>query len=70
MRKFLASTIFAAILLGFFTSKVFAHPGRLDAAGCHTCYTNCTEKWNLKYGEYHCHQKKVAKTSAKRKAKN
>jgi hypothetical protein len=32
----------------------YAHPGRTDNNGCHTCYTNC-ENWGLKYGEYHCH---------------
>lgn len=34
--------------------KVYAHPGRTDANGCHTCRTNCA-KWGLNQGEYHCH---------------
>ncbi len=33
---------------------VFAHPGRTDSNGCHTCRTNCS-KYGLKTGEYHCH---------------
>lgn len=33
---------------------VFAHPGRTDSSGCHTCKTNCA-RWGLSYGEYHCH---------------
>lgn len=33
---------------------VYAHPGRTDSSGCHTCRTNC-ENWGLSYGEYHCH---------------
>lgn len=32
----------------------FAHPGRTDSSGCHTCRTNCPS-WGLSYGEYHCH---------------
>jgi hypothetical protein len=58
--------------------SVFAHPGRTDANGCHTCRTNC-ESWGLKYGEYHCHGgnvketvkevKNTAKTEAKKIAK-
>ncbi len=46
-----------AILL--FSSKnfVFAHPGRTDSSGCHTCRTNCPS-WGLDYGEYHCHRAK------------
>ena len=32
----------------------FAHSGRTDAAGCHTCRTNCS-RYGLKNGEYHCH---------------
>lgn len=32
-----------------------AHPGGLDSSGCHTCRTNCTEKYGIPYGDYHCH---------------
>lgn len=35
----------------------FAHPGRTDSVGCHTCRTNCPN-WGLSYGEYHCHRSK------------
>ncbi|WP_068617885.1 copper amine oxidase N-terminal domain-containing protein [Paenibacillus tuaregi] len=35
-------------------SIVSAHPGRTDANGGHTCWTNCS-KWGLEYGEYHYH---------------
>jgi hypothetical protein len=38
-------------------SVTFAHPGRTDKKGGHTCKTNCT-KWGLKYGHYHYHNKK------------
>lgn len=31
-----------------------AHPGRTDANGGHTCWTNCA-KWGLKNGQYHYH---------------
>ena len=33
---------------------VYAHPGRTDSSGGHTCRTNC-ESWGLGYGEYHSH---------------
>ena len=36
----------------------FAHPGRTDSSGCHTCRTNCPN-WGLSYGEYHCHRAKT-----------
>lgn len=35
----------------------FAHSGRTDSSGCHTCRTNCA-KWGLSTGEYHCHNSK------------
>lgn len=41
-----------------FPSVIFAHPGRTDSSGCHTCRTNCA-KWGLSTGEYHCHQAKT-----------
>lgn len=37
--------------------SVFAHPGRTDSSGCHTCRTNCAS-WGLSTGEYHCHRSK------------
>lgn len=36
----------------------FAHPGRTDSSGCHTCKTNCSN-WGLSSGEYHCHNAKA-----------
>lgn len=38
----------------FSTTTVFAHPGKTDKNGGHTCNTNC-EKWGLKKGQYHYH---------------
>ncbi len=32
-----------------------AHPGGTDGNGCHTCRTNCTERWGIPYGYYHRH---------------
>lgn len=49
-------SIFVVILL-FLPSIIFAHPGRTDSSGCHTCRTNCPS-WGLSYGEYHCHRAK------------
>lgn len=43
--------IFIALLIN---CKVYAHPGRTDSHGCHTCRTNCA-KWGLSQGQYHCH---------------
>ncbi len=50
-------------ILLFSTSAVFAHPGRTDSNGCHTCRTNC-EKYGLAYGEYHCHDGRSGNTSS------
>ena len=47
--------VFTFALLG---QVVFAHPGRTDSSGCHTCRTNCSS-WGLSYGEYHCHRAKA-----------
>lgn len=35
----------------------FAHPGRTDSSGGHTCRTNCAS-WGLSTGEYHYHRSK------------
>ena len=35
----------------------FAHPGRTDSSGGHTCRTKCTS-WGLSTGEYHYHRSK------------
>lgn len=41
-------------LLASFSAPAFAHPGRTDSSGCHTCRTNCAS-WGLEEGQYHCH---------------
>ena len=51
MKKIFLIGLFASIL---FIPDVYAHPGRTDSDGCHTCKTNCS-KWGLEDGEYHCH---------------
>jgi hypothetical protein len=35
-------------------APVYAHPGRTDSSGDHTCRTNCAN-WGLGDGEYHSH---------------
>lgn len=51
---------FAIIILIIFLIPLisFAHSGRTDSAGCHTCRTNCPS-YGLSYGEYHCHTPKT-----------
>ncbi|RKQ16921.1 YHYH domain-containing protein [Ureibacillus endophyticus] len=44
-----------ALIMVLSASSVYAHPGRTDSNGGHTCRTNCTERWGLEYGEYHYH---------------
>jgi len=51
MKKILLIGLFVSML---FIPDVYAHPGRTDSDGCHTCKTNCS-KWGLEDGEYHCH---------------
>jgi len=63
MKKWLKQnwSIGCIIFVFAFTSSgqiVFAHPGRTDSSGCHTCRTNCPS-WGLSYGEYHCHRAKA-----------
>ena len=52
--KKLFTIIMLCIVVLFSPIAVFAHPGRTDANGGHTCRTNC-EKWGLQYGQYHYH---------------
>ena len=48
--------IFLALLaLALTVSPAFAHPGNMDADGCHYCRTNCA-KWGEVEGERHCHE--------------
>lgn len=51
--------LIVSVVLGllFGPETIFAHPGRTNSAGCHTCRTNC-QNWGLSYGEYHCHRSK------------
>lgn len=50
-----AISTFLFLLSCLFTQEVtYAHPGRTDEDGGHTCYTNCGD-WGLEYGEYHYH---------------
>jgi hypothetical protein len=59
MKSYNKKLIMLVILLCsvFFPSVSFAHPGRTDSSGCHTCKTNCAS-WGLSTGEYHCHNSK------------
>lgn len=49
--------VIVALALSFGPAVTFAHPGKTDSVGCHTCRTNCSN-WGLSYGEYHCHKSK------------
>ncbi len=57
IKKYLLLTVILVGLFGLFF-YTFAHPGRTDSSGCHTCRTNCPS-WGLSYGEYHCHRVKA-----------
>lgn len=50
--------VMCALAVSIVPAFVFAHPGRTDSSGCHTCKTNCPN-WGLSYGEYHCHNAKA-----------
>ena len=66
MKKF----IFFIFIITLLTPQIsFAHPGRTDFKGGHTCKTNCKD-WGLRDGEYHVHgtKTKEAKTEAKKTA--
>ncbi|MEX2029300.1 MAG: YHYH domain-containing protein [Candidatus Paceibacterota bacterium] len=54
MKKIILSLIISAIIV---PSISFAHPGRTDSSGGHTCRTNCAD-WGLSTGEYHYHRSK------------
>ena len=53
-RILILGLILSSLLL--FTSSVvtYAHPGRTDSSGGHTCRTNCAS-WGYGQGEYHDH---------------
>ena len=42
------------VVLTLISALVYAHSGRTDSLGCHTCRTNC-EKYGIEYGFYHRH---------------
>lgn len=54
MKKVVSYLFLGIIFLFIQISVVYAHPGRTDSSGCHTCRTNCSS-WGLSYGQYHCH---------------
>lgn len=56
---FISTLIVVAILLltVVIAPISYAHPGRTDSSGCHTCRTNCSS-WGLSTGSYHCHRSK------------
>lgn len=48
------------VIASFVISPIaYAHSGRTDSQGGHTCRTKCVEKWGLEYGEYHYHNNKI-----------
>lgn len=61
--------IFLLIINMLFVSCVYAHPGRTDANGCHTCKTNC-EKWGYEYGTTHCHNSSTSDQNATNNSSN
>ncbi|MBC2686674.1 YHYH domain-containing protein [Bacillus toyonensis] len=60
VKKILLTTSVALLIAPI---SAYAHPGRTDANGGHTCRTNC-EKWGLQYGEYHYHNKPASSSGA------
>ncbi len=60
VKKLLLTTSIALLVVPI---SAYAHPGRTDANGGHTCRTNC-EKWGLQYGEYHYHNKPASSSGA------
>ncbi|MDR4986260.1 hypothetical protein CN491_21940 [Bacillus cereus] len=60
VKKLLLTTSIALLVAPI---AAYAHPGRTDANGGHTCRTNC-EKWGLQYGEYHYHNKPASSSGA------
>lgn len=50
----LKNGIVILVMVILYSGSVYAHPGRTDSRGCHTCRNNC-ERWGLSYGQYHCH---------------
>ncbi|MFC0560924.1 YHYH domain-containing protein [Halalkalibacter alkalisediminis] len=63
MKKFLVIAGLLILTLFLSVQETFAHPGRTDSNGGHTCRTNC-EKWGYKTGEYHKHNGGTKNTSS------
>jgi len=55
--NFILLVVVVVLSVSFGPTVTFAHPGRTDSSGCHTCRTNCPN-WGLSFGEYHCHRSK------------
>ena len=60
MKKVLILIVVSLLLT---VNQTYAHPGRTDANGGHTCLTNCLA-WGLKDGEYHTHNSSGGYTNA------
>lgn len=58
MKKILYLCLVIIVSVLLLPSELYAHPGKTDASGCHTCRTNCAN-WGLSVGEYHCHNAKA-----------
>lgn len=54
MKKIFITISLMLLVYPVLTTNAWAHPGRTDSNGGHTCRTNC-EKWGYKTGEYHYH---------------
>lgn len=61
--------IFLLIINMLFVSCVYAHPGRTDANGCHTCNKNC-EIWGYEYSTKHCHNSSTSDQNATNNSSN
>lgn len=61
-RTLLFFLTFILVAFSFTANVTEAHPGRTDANGGHTCWTNCA-KWGLKTGQYHYHNATPAPTT-------
>ncbi|MBM7704346.1 thermonuclease family protein [Metabacillus iocasae] len=64
MKKQIVSALLSTSLLLGITAPTYAHPGRTDGNGGHTCRTNC-ENWGLNYGQYHNHNSGAPTTKPK-----
>jgi hypothetical protein len=54
-KTYLQLLLIISVIIPVYT---YAHPGRTNSSGCHTCRTNCSN-WGLSSGEYHCHNAKA-----------